>query len=449
MAVLRPLGLPPPLRVIAPTVVMVALAAGCATPSGSAPGTVTAALESPASSRALARPEPDQAARFARWRQSLAIESRAAGITPETIAAVLPHMRLTPEVLDLDRRQPEFTRTLGAYLASAVSDRRVQDGRLRLAQNRTLLTRLEQAHGVPAPILVAFWGLESDFGRVLGSHRVIDSLATLAFDSRRSDFFRAQLLDALRLMDQEPWLSADALVGSWAGAMGQTQFMPSTFLAHAVDGDGDGRRDPWASAADALASGAAYVHALGWRAGDPWGWEVTLPASLSLATTGLDADQPLAAWAAQGVQRADGTALPVERLGQAPASVLLPAGQEGPAFLVLPNFHVILGWNRSILYALAVGHLADRIAGAGPLIRPPPAGDRPLRTAEVVEIQSRLNQLGYAAGPVDGLAGRQTRDAVRRFQTATGQPADGYADAGLLQALRAAGGGEAAASAED
>ncbi|MCF8502413.1 MAG: lytic murein transglycosylase, partial [Rhodospirillum sp.] len=307
-----------------------------------------------------------------------------------------------------------------------------------LAANATLLDRIERTYAVPRATLVAFWGLETNFGTNLGDFRIIDTLATLAYEGRRGAFFRKELMEALRIIDAGH-VSANDMIGSWAGAMGQTQFMPSTFLAHAVDFDGDGRISPWGSTADALASGAKYLADLGWKHGEPWGHEVRLPKNLDLTMTGVDAQRSLDEWSALGVRLADGRPLPPAP--GAMGAILLPAGHEGPAFLVRDNYFVILHWNRSLLYALAVGYLADRVMGAPGLVTPPPVGDRPLRVSEVMEIQETLNRLGHDAGTPDGLVGAQTRTAIRRFQASQGQPADGHADVELIRDLRAHVGG--------
>ncbi|ABC22506.1 Lytic murein transglycosylase [Rhodospirillum rubrum ATCC 11170] len=397
----------------------------------SAPGM---APVSPIAPAAALSPAAEQAA-FAQWLVGMRAEALAAGISRATVDSALGRARIEPRIVELDRKQPEFNKTLAGYFASTLPDSRIAKAREMMALHAPLLRSLEQRYGVPGRFLVAFWGLETNFGGTLGSFRVVDALSTLAFEGRRGAFFRAQLLDALRIIDAGH-VSADAMIGSWAGAMGQTQFMPSTFRAHAVDYDGDGRIDIWGSLPDALASAAKYLSDLGWKGAEPWGWEVVLPAGLDLARVGLEERRPLADWAALGLRGADGRALGAGARAGVTAALLLPAGYRGPAFLVTDNYFSILKWNRSMLYALAVGLLADRAAGGGPLVHPPPADEAPLRSADVAEIQSRLSALGYDAGTADGVIGAQTRVAIRAYQASIGAPADGYANDALLADLR-------------
>jgi membrane-bound lytic murein transglycosylase B len=408
------------------------LVQGCAQPTGAKTADVPVAPPlKPAVSAA-----PTQS--WERFLDGLRAEALAAGISAGTVKSALGAVVHQDRAVDLDQRQPEFNKTLGGYFQNAVPESRVAMARQMLAQNAQLLSRIQARYPVPANYLVAFWGLETNFGGHLGDFPIIDTLATLAYEGRRGAFFRGELMNALRIIDAGH-VSADRMVGSWAGAMGQTQFMPSTFLAHAVDFDGDGRVNPWGSTADALASGAKYLMDLGWKPGEPWGREVRLPAGFDLGLTGIDEKRSLADWAALGVRGADGSALPADP--GAMGAIILPAGYEGPVFLVQDNYFVILHWNRSLLYALAVGNLADRAAGGAGLVVAPPAGDRPLRVSEVKEIQEYLNRLGHDAGTPDGLVGAQTRLAVRRYQMTRGLPADGYADADLLTDLRTRVGG--------
>jgi membrane-bound lytic murein transglycosylase B len=267
----------------------------------------------------------------------------------------------------------------------------------------------------------------------MGSFSVIGALATLAYDARRSDFFRTQLLHALRIVDQGH-ISADRMKGSWAGAMGHLQFIPTTFVRHAVDATGEGRKDIWGTLPDAFASGANFLSNLGWNADERWGREVRLPEDFDWSLAKLGTRKPLDAWARLGVRKADGGRLPTPE-GMA-GSILLPQGHEGPAFLVYENFRHILDWNRSINYAISVGHLADRIVGLPPLQTGSGADNRALSRDQVVAIQRLLNRLGHDAGAVDGLPGPSTRSAIRRFQQEQGLPADGHPSVPLLNRLR-------------
>jgi len=379
---------------------------------------------------AAARADTGEAG-FAACLNELAVAARADGIPDALVDGVLPGLRFQARVIELDRAQPEFVHSFAAYLRNTVSAGRVEQGRALLARHGALLDELTREFGVPGHVLVALWGMESDFGRFTGRMPILDSLATLACDPRRSEFFRGQLLTALRLIERES-LEPAAMRGSWAGAMGQTQFMPSAFYAHAIDGDGDGRIDLWNSPADALASGANLLKHLGWNAGQRWGREVRLPGDFAFETSGMDQPRPLAEWAELGVRRADGAALPVADMD---ARLLLPMGHAGPAFLVYDNFDVLLGWNRSISFAIAAGHLADRIAGGGTLLASMPDRERAISTGEMARMQERLNTLGYDSGEADGLLGPVTRRALQQFQLDRGLVADGYPDERTRAAL--------------
>ncbi|TVQ41344.1 MAG: lytic murein transglycosylase [Wenzhouxiangella sp.] len=375
----------------------------------------------------------DGTQRFAACLDELAMVARSEGIPGALADEVLGRLTFQPRVIELDRAQPEFQQTFAAYLRGRVSAARIDQGRVLLARHRDLLDGLTQTYGVPGHYLVALWGMESDFGRFTGRMPILDSLATLACDARRSDFFRAELITALRLIERES-LEPAAMRGSWAGAMGQTQFMPSTYYAHAVDGDGDGRIDLWGSPADALASGANLLQSLGWKRGQRWGREVSLPTGFAYEKSGMEQPRSLTEWAELGVRRADGAALPIADLN---ARLLLPMGHAGPAFLVYDNFDVLLGWNRSISFAIAVGHLADRISGAGALHARLSDRDVAMATSEMAELQRRLTELGYSPGEADGILGPATRSAVRAFQLDQGLIADGYPDETTRTALAA------------
>jgi lytic murein transglycosylase len=325
------------------------------------------------------------------------------------------------------RRQSEFVRPVWDYLVGAVSAGRINRGRARGAALASALGAIESRYGVPRPVILAFWGIESDFGASAGSVPTIRALATLAEARHRGDLFRDELLAALTIL-QRGDITPDRMSGSWAGAMGQVQFLPSTYLAHAVDFDGDGRRDIWTSDADSLASIAAYLKDLGWDPALSWGYEVLLPKDFDLSHYVGD----LSAFAERGVRRADGKALP----GRGRASLLLPGGLGAPAFLITDNFEVIRGYNTSDSYALAVGHLADRLNGGQPLAAPWPAAGGRLDSTGLRALQTGLAGAGFYDGPTDGRAGPKLRDAVRRYQISAGLTADGYATPALLERIK-------------
>lgn len=360
--------------------------------------------------------------------------ARGEGISPATVAAVLGAVQYVPRVIELDRRQPEFTQTFTGYFGARVTEERVARGRALLAEHRALLQRVLEDTGVPPHYLVAFWGLETNFGSYFGNMPIPDSLATLACDPRRSEYFTGELMSALRIIDAGD-ITYERMLGSWAGAMGHVQFMPSVFLRYAVDGDGSGRRDLWGSIPDAMASAGNFLRGIGWEPGLRWGREVLLPDGFAYELAGRDQRYSLRTWRERGVTMANGQALPAMDLE---ASLLLPSGHEGPVFLVYDNFEVIMRWNRSEFFALAVGHLADRIAGAPPLRRPPPADAEPLAREDVRNVQDKLNQLGFDAGAADGIFGPGTRAALSRFQRSTDLVADGHPNAASIEALMAA-----------
>jgi membrane-bound lytic murein transglycosylase B len=359
--------------------------------------------------------------------QQVAVER---GIRPDTAAGVLADVEPLERVITADRNQPEFVQTFRDYLALRVTTDRVDAGRALYAEHRALLDNLTAATGVPGQYLVAFWGLETNFGRVLGNVPVFDSLTTLACDQRRSAYFTDELINAMTIVDRGDAEPAE-MIGSWAGAMGQTQFMPSVYLDHAVDGDGDGQANLWSSSQDALASAARFLSSLGWVEGYRWGREVLLPADFDYALAGRDRPQALSAWRELGIRSTAGNPVPALDVE---AALLVPAGSDGPAFLVYDNFAVIMRWNRSEYFALSIGHLADRIAGGGALHRPPPDTE-PLSRDQLRAIQASLSTRGFDAGEPDGVLGPATRNAIRSFQRMIGDVADGYPDIELLAAL--------------
>ncbi len=370
---------------------------------------------------------------FSQWIEQFKLEARSFGISQATLDAALAEARPLEKVLELDQRQPEFVSTFLNYLDKRVSPLRIEQGQAMLIEHRALLDAVQARYGVPANVLVAFWGLETNYGGYLGNYPVPMALATLAFDPRRSDFFRSELLQSLRIIDAGHVAAAD-MKGSWAGAMGQVQFMPSTYLRYAVDGDGDGRKDLWTSLPDALHSAAHFLRELGWQPGQLWGREVRLPADFDWESARLNLKKPVSSWTALGVTQADGSPLPKSDMAGA---IVLPQGYAGPAFLVYRNFEVMMGWNRSINYALAVGHLSDRLLGLPPLQGGRGADNRTLSRDDVVEMQTLLAARGFDVGEADGLPGARTRLAIRNWQKAVGLPVDGYASVALLERLRA------------
>lgn len=374
-----------------------------------------------------------QTDRFRSWLAEFRREAAARGISQATLDSALADLQPLNQVLELDRRQPEFVDTFWNYLNTRVSPVRVASGRELLGWQQGLLSEVERRYAIPPRFLVALWGLESNYGSHLGQTPIVAALATLAFDTRRADFFRGELLAALRIIDQGHATPA-TLLGSWAGAMGHMQFIPSTFLRHAVDADGDGRKDLWASLPDAMHSAANYLRKAGWRTAEGWGQEVLLPPGFDLRQATLSNKRSLREWSALGVARADGGPLPDCDLRGA---VILPQGHRGPAFLVQHNFEVILDWNRSVNYALAVGHLADRLLGEPPLRTGAGADNRRLNREQAVQIQRALAALGYDPGAADGVPGSRTRAAIRTFQADQGLPADGHPSVDLLERLQA------------
>ncbi|WP_258364122.1 lytic murein transglycosylase [Halomonas sp. LBP4] len=418
------------------TTMLLALLAGCqsgptteASAAGrNAEGAEAAAAPSPATPEDVADVAPP--ADFHGWLTGFRREARAEGITESTLARALDGVRYRPRVLELDRSQPEFVRPIWQYLDSAVSAQRVTTGRDRLSAHLGTARRMERHYGVPAEVIVAIWGIESNYGGNFGDFSTLDALATLAFDGRRRDFARGELLAALRILDQGD-ITPERMVGSWAGAMGHTQFIPSSFESYAVDGDGDGRRDIWGSIPDVMASTANYLARAGWQPGQPWGVEVRLPEGFDHAQTELATRRSSREWADQGVRTVSGEPLP----GFAAASVIAPAGARGPAFLVGPNYRAILRYNNATSYALAVGTLADEIAGRDGVVQGWPRGEQPLMRSQVRKMQEALNARGFEVGTPDGVMGPNTRRGLRAFQQSIDATPDGFATVRLLERL--------------
>jgi lytic murein transglycosylase len=349
-----------------------------------------------------------------------AFERYTAGLTPDL------------SIMDLLDAQPEFNKSPWDYLDALVSDERIARGRELLAQNAQMFAAVERTYGVDRHILAAIWGVESNYGTKGGDRPVIRSTATLACVGRRRDYFREQFLAALEILARGD-VPPERLIGSWAGAFGPTQFMPTTFKRFAVDFDGDGRRDIVDSVADVMASTANNFKTDGWASGDAWGYEVALPANFNYMLADHSMQKTLAQWQALGVHRVDGKAF-VRASDR--AYLLLPAGARGPAFLMLQNFRVIMRYNPAEPYALAIGHLADRLNGGGSFVAPWPRDERALSMAERFEMQQLLARRGYDIGEPDGLLGPRSRLAVRNFQAAAGQIPDGFASSSVLDRLR-------------
>ncbi|WP_434655435.1 lytic murein transglycosylase [Pseudomonas sp. R3-56] len=371
---------------------------------------------------------------FAEWQAGFRKEALAAGIRADLFDRAFIGVSPDMSVIKADRSQPEFSRPVWEYLDGALSPLRVRKGQALLQQHADILQSIEQRYGVDRQALVAVWGMESNFGQFQGTKSVINSLATLAYEGRRPGFAHAQLIAALQILQQGD-ITPEKMLGSWAGAMGQTQFIPTTYNTHAVDFDGDGRRDIWGSATDALASTAHYLQSSGWQRGQPWGFEVSLGEGFDYTLADGTIRKAVSEWERLGVSEYGGLPIaPDEK--QLSASLLLPAGHRGPAFLIFDNFRAILKYNNSSSYALAVGLLSQRFAGAGLVYGQWPKEDLPLSRSERIELQTLLGKHNYDAGTPDGIIGANTRKAIRSAQQSFGWPADGYPTHKLLEALR-------------
>jgi lytic murein transglycosylase len=379
--------------------------------------------------------EPALPAAFVAWRDAFTEKAVAQGFDRDFVRRQLAGVKPIAKVLERDAGQPELSKPIGDYVRSAVSDARVAEG-VRRRDAAPFTRSLEARYGVPAEIVIGVWAQESFFGRIQGDHDVIAAFATLAYDGRRRDWAEAQLLDALRII-RDRGIPRERLKGSWAGAMGQTQFIPDAYLKLGQDGDGDGIVDIWGSDADALASAANHLKDSGWKPGESWAVEVTTPPGFDYSVAEGEKHPP-SGWETLGVKRADGKPWSAADAGE-DATLLLPAGANGPAFLAFPNHYVIRKYNNSVAYALAIGLLADAMRGSPPLVRPWPY-ETPLSRDQRMTAQSALQKLGYPVGEIDGVIGAGTRSALRTWQKSNGMVADGYLTPATVDRLRLAAG---------
>ncbi|MBD0864406.1 MAG: lytic murein transglycosylase [Rhodobacteraceae bacterium] len=369
---------------------------------------------------------------FQAWIIGFRTRAQQQGIRSDVLDRAFAGVEYDADVIQRDRNQSEFSKSVWDYLDSAVSDTRIRNGRAALDRYASVLTRIEKHYGVEKEVVVAVWGLESAYGNFRGKNDIIQSLATLAYDGRRGAFFESQLIAALKIL-QSGDTNPRNMIGSWAGAMGHTQFIPTSYLDYAVDFNGDGRRDIWSDdPTDALASTAAYLRRFGWQSGQPWGVEITLPQGFDYALADRKITRSPDSWARLGIR--DITGHPVPNHGT--AAILLPAGAHGPAFMIFDNFAVIERYNAADAYVIGIGHLSDRLAGGRPFRASWPRSERILSFDERKELQTRLSIAGFDTRGIDGRIGPKTIDAVRRYQLANGLVPDGYPSLRLLKRLR-------------
>lgn len=367
---------------------------------------------------------------FAAWLQAFKQEAKAANISSKTIKATFKNTKYLPRVIVLDRGQPEFITPFLSYIDKRVTPSKIAYGRAMLEQHHALLDKVEMQYGVPKEILIAFWGLETGYGENKGGFGLPSALMTLAYEGRRAEFFRAQLLDTMRIIDAGH-NNVAGMRGSWAGAMGHMQFMPSTLLKHGVDADGDGRVNIWSSLPDAFSSAANYLAKTGWRKAEPAILQVKLPENFDYSLAQLNSRKSTADWTKLGVLDIENNALPnLEN-----TAILLPQGWQGPAFMVFSNFDVIMDWNRSVNYAISVAHLANQLTTEKPIIANDIAETEALSFNQMWALQARLNLLGFKCGIPDGFPGLQTQAAIRQYQASKNLPQDGYASRSLYQQL--------------
>jgi lytic murein transglycosylase len=368
---------------------------------------------------------------FDGWLAAFKVDAAKQGVTQKTIQSALAGMTMDQNIINTDRGQKFFQQSFLEFSDKLASKNRQTSGASQIVKHKATFARAEQQYGVPAPVIAAFWALESDFGSGMGNKPVLRSLATLAYDCRRSEMFRNELVAALKIIDRGD-LTAAEMIGSWAGELGQTQFLPSHYFNHAVDYDGDGKRNLMRSPADVIGSSANFLQSLGWAKGQPWLQEVRVPANMDWSQADNAIKHPRSQWAKWGVTGADGSALPGDGM---PSSLVLLMGRNGPAFLSYPNFEAFLKWNQSLNYAVTAAYLANRINGA-PAMSRGKALVPVLNATQVAEIQTLLNKRGFPAGEADGKLGAGSRTAIKAAQVKFGQPADSYPTIELLERLK-------------
>ncbi|MCP3055430.1 lytic murein transglycosylase [Aurantimonas marianensis] len=366
---------------------------------------------------------------FSQFLDGVRAEALAKGLSPAAVDTALASMRLDPKVLAADRAQGVFAQDWQQFATRMVNSYRLTQGKANLQKYADVLARVEAETGVPGPVIAAFWGLETDYGAVLGNFDTLAALATLSHDCRRPELFRPHLIGAIEIVDRG-YLTPSEMKGAWAGEIGQTQLLPAEYIAFGTDGDGNGRVDLRKDAADVLVTTGKYIQSLGWRGGEPWLEAVRVPADFPWDRAALVNKEPRSSFASLGVAKADGSPLPADGL---PAALILPMGRGGPAFLAYPNFDIYLKWNKSLVYSLTAAYFSTRLAGAPPIDmgNPQPGLD----LDQTKRLQQRLVELGHDVGGVDGILGEKTRSAVRREQQRLGLPADGWPTRDLLSAL--------------
>jgi membrane-bound lytic murein transglycosylase B len=377
-------------------------------------------------------PAHAQGADFQSCLENIRSEALRQGVPASVADTALRGLTPDQKVIDLDARQPEFSLTYGKYLGNSITPDRIAKGQQKLTQYASLLGQLQAEYGIPPQYLVSFWGMETNYGTFMGDFSALRSVATLACMTKRTAFFTNEAVQGLKILANNH-MTTQQMKGSWAGAMGNMQFMPSTFTKYAIDRDGNGKIDIWNSMPDAFASAANFLKGIGFKPGLAAAEEVVLPQNFPLDQADTTVEKPVRAWAQMGVKRAAGGALPASDEN---ASIVLPAGWRGPAFILYPNFKAVMNWNRSTLYALAVSILAQQIAGGPGVMQTPPDDDQPLSHDTVVDMQNRLAKLGFYTDEADGLLGPKTRSAVRLFQKQAGLPADGHPTNAVIAKLQ-------------